>query len=67
MEGPGPCPRGVGLSVLRLHFLTLTPLPVGIVGIVAGKGESSVGPVRKPATRLRGLRGSSLLSDAEWC
>lgn len=32
----------------------LTPLPVGIV---AGEGESSGGPVRKPATRLRGLRG----------
>lgn len=35
----------------------LTPLPVGIVRIVAGEGESSGGPVRKPATRLRGLRG----------
>lgn len=43
--------------MLRLHLLTLTPLPVGIVGIVAGEGESSGGPVRKPTTRLRGLRG----------
>lgn len=40
--------------MLRLHLLTLTPLPVGIV---AGEGESSGGRVRKPATRLRGLHG----------
>lgn len=52
-----PAHGDVGLSVLRLHLLMLTPLPVGIVGIVAGEGESSGGPVRKPATRLRGLRG----------
>lgn len=35
----------------------LTPLPVGIVRIVAGEGESSGGRVRKSAAGLRGLRG----------
>lgn len=54
MEGPGPCPRGRRTLCAPPPSPDLTPLPVGIV---AGEGESSGGPVRKPATRLRGLRG----------
>lgn len=46
-----PAHGDVGLSVLCLHLLMLTPLPVGIV---AGEGESSGGRVRKSAAGLRG-------------